>query len=386
MMKQRAATQAVHGRRDTSFRSANYPIYHSTTFAAARSADYTGPVPDRYKVGYTRYSNPTIRNVEEKLARLEHAEDGVLFASGMAAVTTTLLALLRAGDAVAASTRLYGATYRFLRDFAPGLGLDVHLLDADELYDLERYAPHAKLVYFETPVNPTCACLDISAVVTAARRVGALTVMDNTFASPINQNPLLLGVDLVLHSATKYLGGHSDLMAGAVLGPAGLIDTVHRAMVVFGGCSNPLEAALLDRSLKTLAVRVAAHNQTAQTLAEFFAAEPKVRQVHYPGLPSSPDHETAKRQMHGFGGMLAIELADLDAASRFCDALQIALNATSLGSVETLVSIPALTSHVGLSEGELRRAGVTPGTVRISVGLEDTADLIADFQQALARV
>lgn len=385
-MQRCTATQAVHGRRDTSFRSANYPIYHSTTFAVARSADYASFGRSRDVAIYTRYSNPTIRNVEEKLARLEQAEDGVLFASGMAAVTTTLLALLRAGDAMAASARLYGVTHRFLRDVAPRLGVDVRFLDDDELYDLEHYAPTAKLVYFETPVNPTSDCLDIGAVVAAAKRVGALTVMDNTFASPVNQNPLPLGVDLVLHSATKYLGGHSDLMAGAALGPAALIETVHRAMVVFGGCSNPHEAALLDRSLKTLAVRVAAHNQTAQALAEFFATEPKVRQVHYPGLPSSPVHEIARRQMRGFGGMLAIELADLDAASRFCDALEVALNATSLGSVETLVSIPVLTSHLHMSDDELRRAGVTPGTVRISAGLEDLDDLLADFQQALAKV
>ncbi len=385
-MQRRAATQAIHGRRDTSFHSANYPIYNSTTFAVERSADYASFGHDRDFAVYTRHGNPTIRNVEEKLARLEQAEDGVLFASGMAAITTTLLALLRAGDAVAASTRLYGAAYRFLRDFAPGLGIDVHFLDADELYNLEQYAPTVKLVYFETPVNPTSDCLDIGAVVAAARRVGARTVLDNTFASPINQNPLPLGVDLTLHSATKYLGGHSDVLAGAALGPAALIETIHQAMVVFGGCSSPHEAALLDRSLKTLAVRMAAHNQTAQTLAEFFAAEPKVRQVHYPGLPSSPAHAVARRQMRGFSGMLAVEFADLDAASRFCDALEIALNATSLGGVETLVSIPVLTSHMRISDAELRRAGVTPGTVRISAGLEDVDDLLADFQQALGRV
>lgn len=385
-MQRRAATQAIHGRRDTSFHSANYPIYNSTTFAVERSADYAGFGHDRSLAIYTRHGNPTIRNVEEKLARLEQAEDGVLFASGMAAVTTTLLALLRAGDAVAASSRLYGAAYRFLRDYAPGMGIDVHFLDADELYDLEQYAPTVKLVYFETPINPTCDCLDIGAVVAAARRVGALTVVDNTFASPINQNPLPLGVDLTLHSATKYLAGHSDLMAGAVLGPAALVEPVHQAMTVLGGCSNPAEAALLDRSLKTLAVRMAAHNQTAQTLAEFFAAEPKVRRVHYPGLPSAPAHALAQRQMRGFGGMLAIELADLDAASRFCDALELAFNATSLGSVETLVSIPVLTSHMRISGDELRRAGVAPGMVRISAGLEDVNDLLADFQQALGRL
>lgn len=380
------ATQGIHGRRDTSYRSANYPIYNSVTFGVERSAEYARWGHDREFSIYTRYGNPTIRNVEEKLARLEQAEDGVLFASGMAAVTTTVMALVSNGDAVAASSRLYGVAYRFLRDVAPRFGVDVHFLDADELYDLEQYAPTAKLVYFETPINPTSDCLDIASVVAAAKRIGALTVIDNTFASPINQNPLTLGVDLVLHSATKYLGGHSDLMAGAVLGPENLISNVHQAMVVFGGCSNPTEAALLDRSLRTLAVRMEVHNRAALALAHFFEAEKKVRRVHYPGLPSSPVHETARRQMRGFSGMLAIELENLDAAERFCDALEIALNATSLGSAETLVSIPVLTSHIRMSADELNRAGVTPGMVRISVGLEDVDDLIADFSQALARI
>lgn len=380
-MRRRAATQAIHGRRDTSFHSANYPIYNSTTFAVERSADYAGFGRDRDLAIYTRHGNPTIRNVEEKLARLEQAEDGVLFASGMAAITTTLLALLRAGDAVAASSRLYGAAYRFLRDFAPGMGIDVHFLDADELYDLEQYAPTVKLVYFETPINPTCDCLDIGAVVAAARRVGALTVVDNTFASPINQNPLPLGVDLTLHSATKYLAGHSDLMAGAVLGPAALVEPVYQAMTVFGGCSNPAEAALLDRSLKTLAVRMAAHNQTAQTLAEFFAAEPQVRRVHYPGLPSAPAHALAQRQMRGPGGMISVILDSPEAAERMVTRTQLFALAESLGGIESLIEHPHSMTHASTAASPI---AVPETLVRLSVGVEHVDDLIEDLRAALA--
>ena len=211
-----------------------------------------------------------------------------------------------------------------------------------------------------------------------------MTIIDNTFATPINQTPAVLGMDVIIHSATKYIGGHSDLMAGAALSNAQYTESIHTMMALLGGCSNPAEAALIDRSLKTLKIRVEAHNQTALTLAEFFSAERKVKQVHYPGLPASPDHAVAAAQMSGFGGMLAIDLPDLNAAKTFCDRLQLALNATSLGSVETLVSLPILTSHASLSEEERQRAGVTPGTVRISTGLEAVEDLIADFQQALA--
>ncbi|MBZ0295864.1 MAG: aminotransferase class I/II-fold pyridoxal phosphate-dependent enzyme [Anaerolineae bacterium] len=385
-MKTGKATQAIHGRRDKSYRSANYPIYNSATFAVSKSSDYDHLDSDKDTHIYTRYSNPTIRNVEEKLAKLESTDGGVLFASGMAAITTTILTFAQNGDAIAVSSRLYGVAQRFLRDMAPQLGIDVHFLDADELYDLKEYAPTAKLVYFETPNNPTCACLSISEVVRAAQEIGALTVIDNTFATPINQNPAALGVDVIIHSATKYIGGHSDLMAGAALSDARHTAQIHEMMALWGGCSNPAEAALIDRSLKTLKVRVEAHNQTAQTLADFFSAEPKVRRVHYPGLSSSSDHAVASAQMSGYGGMLAIELESLSEAKTFCDKLQVALNATSLGSVETLVSLPVLTSHRSLSEEERERAGVTPGTIRISTGLEEVDDLIADFKQALAAI
>lgn len=381
----KSSTRSIHGRRDRSFRSANYPVYASTTFAVNRSDDYERSDGEEFYV-YTRYANPTIRNVEEKIARLENAEDGVLFSSGMAAIVSSILTFVKKGDAIAASSRLYGVAYRFLRDVVPQYGIDVHFLAEDELYDVQQYAPTAKLVYFETPINPTSECISIRKIVEAAKRIGALTLIDNTFATPINQQPLTLGVDLALHSATKYLGGHSDLMAGAVVGSKSLIEPIHQMMVLLGGCSNPSEAALLDRSLKTLQVRMDSHNHNAMTLARFFEGEGKVRKVHYPGLESSASHETARSQMSGFGGMLAVEVADLSAAKKFCDSLRLALNATSLGSVETLVSVPVLTSHVRMSEEELSAAHVTPGTVRISVGLEDTDDLIDDFRQALAAI
>ncbi|MBZ0300435.1 MAG: aminotransferase class I/II-fold pyridoxal phosphate-dependent enzyme [Anaerolineae bacterium] len=378
------ATRAIHGRRDTEKLGANYPIYTSTTFAVPNSDTYEQDW-DTFDF-YTRISNPTIRNVEEKLAALEEGEDAALFASGMAAIMTTFLTFVSSGEAIASSRHVYGGTYHLLRDIVPRFGIDVHFLDDDELYDLPQYAPQAKLVHFETPVNPTSRCVSIASVVESARQIGALTTIDSTFASPINQNPLRFGVDVVLHSATKYLGGHSDIMAGAAMGSAAHLRQIRDGRKLLGGNSNPYEAALLDRSLRTLQVRVEGHNRTAQALAEFFETEPRVGAVHYPGLPSSPAHAIASSQMTGYGGMLAIELEDLQAAKTFCDSLDLALNAVSLGGTDTLVSIPVLATHIKLSDEELAAAHVTPGTVRISAGLEDVEDLIADFKQALARV
>ncbi len=382
------STQAIHGRKDKTYLGANYPIYQSTTFAVAKSDDY-----DRYISGddeefymYTRYSNPTVRNVEEKIAALENAEDAVLFSSGMAAITTAILSSVGKGDTVVAPCRLYGMAYRFLRDIAPKFGIEVHFVDESQLYNFSDDIPKAKIVYFETPINPTTDCVSIDKTVKAARDVGALTIMDNTFASPINQNPIDFGVDIVVHSATKYIGGHSDIMAGAAVSTKGRIHIIRETMKAFGGCINPIDAYMLDRSLKTLKVRIEQQNRTAQRIAEFFLRQKKVTAVFYPGLPSSKNYRIAKRQMSGFGGMLCIELADLKSAKKFCDCLEIALNATSLGGVETLVSIPVLTSHIKMTPEELKAAKVTEGMVRISVGLEEVDDLILDFKNALAQI
>jgi cystathionine beta-lyase/cystathionine gamma-synthase len=260
------------------------------------------------------------------------------------------------------------------------------LLDDDELYEVDKYAPQAKVVYFETPVNPRSDCLSIRRVVAGAKRIGALVIKDNTFASPINQTPLDLGVDIVIHSATKYIGGHADVTAGAVLGSRALIEPVFAARKVFGGIPSPHDAFLLDRSLKTLELRVQQHNTSALALAQFLEQQSNVKQVMYPGLPSSASHAIACEQMRGFGGMLCIELDNLAQAKQLCENLKIGLNVAHLGTAETLVSIPVLTSHSMLNDEELRQVKLSPGMVRISVGLENTEDLIADFEQALAAI
>lgn len=387
-MKRSKSTQSIHGRRDRTYLAANYPIYESTTFAVAKSDDYnkflSGDEEEFYM--YSRYSNPTVRNVEEKLAALENAEDAILFSSGMAAITTAILSFVQKGDTVVALRRLYGMAYRFLRDIAPKFGIEVHFVDENQLYDVNNLYPGTKVVYFETPINPTTDCISIAKTVKAAKKVNALTIMDNTFASPINQNPIDFGVDIIVHSATKYIGGHSDIMAGATASSKKLVRDIRENMKAFGGCINPIDAYMLDRSLKTLKIRVEQQNRTAQRLAEFFMRQMKVSKVFYPGLPSSRNYRIAKRQMSGFGGMLCIELSDLQAAKKFCDSLEIALNATSLGGVETLVSIPVLTSHIKMSLEELKAAKVTEGMVRISAGVEDVDDLILDFKNALAQI
>jgi cystathionine beta-lyase/cystathionine gamma-synthase len=385
-MKKGKATQAIHGRRDKSFRSTNFPVYQTTNFAVGKSDDYRHYIADEEEFYiYSRYRNPTVQNVTEKLAKLENGESALVFSSGMAAITSTILSFVKQGDTIAASSQLYGMTYRFLRDTAPNFGIHVRFLSEEELYQVDSTFPDAKVVYFETPINPTSKCVSIQGVVESARKIDATIMVDNTFASPINQNPIDFGVDVVLHSATKYIGGHSDVMAGAVISSKKNIDLIHNSLKTFGGCLNPMDANMLDRSLKTLNVRIQLHNENATQLAKFFQAQTKVKRVFYPGLQNSDDYQIASKQMKGFGGMLCIELEDLNAAKSFCDNLTVALNATSLGGVETLVSIPVLTSHIKMDDGELEKSGVTSGMVRISTGLENIEDLTADFDRALSQ-
>jgi len=381
------ATDAIHGKKDPSARPVTYPIYQTTAFAVESSDDYAHVGDFRSEdYFYTRYDNPTLRNVSEKLAKLEHTEECLLFASGMTAITTVLMTFLKNGDTIAASNSLYGGTLHFLREYAPQYGINVMFLDDDELYEVDQYAPKAKVVYFETPVNPRTDCISIQRVVESAKKIGALVIKDNTFASPINQSPLDLGVDLSIHSATKYIGGHSDVTAGAVMGSRELMLPIFAARKVFGGIPSPHDAFLLDRSLKTLELRMAQHNANGLALAQFLADEPKVKEVLYPGLESSPSYEIAREQMRGFGGMVCIVLDSLKDAKALCDHLKIALNVAHLGTAETLVSIPVLTSHAMLDEVALQKAKLSPGMVRISVGLENIEDLIADFKAALMHV
>ena len=334
---------------------------------------------------YTRYGNPTLAVVEAKLAALEGGEAAVVTASGMAAISSALLAHLSTGDEVIASTQLYGGTYRLMRDTLPRLGIRVRHVECD-LGGIERMVtPLTRVLYVESPTNPTLRLVDLEKAAGFARQHGLVSMVDNTFATPLLQKPLGLGFDVVLHSATKYLAGHSDVIAGAAVGSRERIKEVRQAVIYLGGSMDPEAAFLLDRGIKSLGVRVPRHCENAMEVARFLAKHPKVARVHYPGLKSHPDHALARRQMRGFGGMMAFDLkGGLAAARRFCDRVRLFLLAASLGGVESLVILPAYTSHYNMSAAELKAAGVTPGTVRVSVGLEDADDLIADLCQALA--
>jgi methionine-gamma-lyase len=334
---------------------------------------------------YTRYGNPTLSVVETKLAALEGGEAAVVTASGMAAISSALLSHLGTGDEVIASTQLYGGTYRLMRDTLPRLGIRVRHVECD-LAGIERMVtPLTRVLYVESPTNPTLRLVDLEKAAGSARQHGLVSMMDNTFATPLLQKPLGLGFDLVLHSATKYLAGHSDVIAGAAVGSRERIKEVRQAVIHLGGSMDPEAGFLLDRGIKSLGVRMPRHCENAMAVARFLEKHPKVARVHYPGLKSHPDHALARRQMRGFGGMMAFDLkGGLGAARRFCDRVSLFLLAASLGGVESLVILPAYTSHYNMSAEELKAAGVTPGTVRVSVGLEDADDLIADLRQALA--
>jgi len=334
---------------------------------------------------YTRYGNPTLEVAEAKIAALEGAEAGLVTASGMAAISSALLAQLSAGDELIATRQLYGGTYRLMRDVLPRLGIRVHHVE-NNLDGVDRLVnSRTRVLYVETPTNPTLRLVDLRKAAQLARRHKLFSISDNTFATPVLQKPLELGFDAVVHSATKYLGGHSDLIAGALAGHRDFIAATRHMVIYLGGSLDPGAAFLLIRGLKTLEVRVHRQCATALAVARFLARHPRVARVHYPGLPSHPDHRLARRQMHAFGAMLAFDLkGGLAAARRFCDRVRVFLLAASLGGVESLVVLPIYTSHYRMSETELRAAGVQPGTVRVSIGLEDPQDLIQDLRQALA--
>ncbi|MFB4204834.1 PLP-dependent aspartate aminotransferase family protein [Arhodomonas sp. KWT2] len=385
---ERFPTRCIHAGQVADPYGAPYvPVYNTTTFGftdtqALREA---AAAPDRRPL-YTRYgSNPTIFAVERQLAALEGGEAALVFGAGMAAISAVCMAHGQGGVAVVGNA--YGGTLELVSERLPALGWRGHLAFPDEMEALDEVLSAGfGVVIIETPGNPDLAVLDIGAVAEAAHLAGALLVVDSTFASPVNQNPLALGADLVVHSATKYLGGHSDLTAGAVMGPGALLEPVAGWRKTLGQTPSPETAALLARSLRTLDVRMQRHNANAQRIAEAMANHPAVRQVHYPGLPDHPDHALARRQMRAFGGMLSLTLeGDAAGAMAMVDALELFLNAPSLGGVESLVTQPVMTSHADLDERERARRGIGETMVRLSVGLEDADDLIADLEQALAR-
>jgi methionine-gamma-lyase len=333
---------------------------------------------------YTRYGNPTQTVAEAKIAALEGAEAAVVTASGSAAISSTLFALLRAGDELIATRQLYGGSYKLLRDVLPRHGIVVRFVETD-LAGIEKIVgPRSKVLYVETPTNPTIRLVDLRKAAAFAQEWGLVSLVDNTFATPVLSKPLDMGFNIVLHSATKYLAGHSDLMAGTAAGSATLMKEVRKKIVELGGTIDPEAAFLMIRGLKTLGIRMERQCKNAMTVAKYLSRHPKVARVHYPGLPSHPDHKLAKRQMRDFGAMLAfVPEGGLAAARRFCDRVRVFLLASSLGGVDSLVILPLFTSHYNISPAELRAAGVDPGTVRVSVGLEDAEDLIEDLRQAL---
>ena len=361
------------------------PIYSSTTFVFDSAEDVR-----RYQEGksrkylYSRYENPTVVEVEARLAALDAAETGLLFSSGMAATATTLMALLKAGDEIVCSAAVYGGTLHLLKDLLSNFSVAPRFATLDELKDPARLmGSRTRVVWFESPINPTLRCVDVKAIADACSQANVLSVMDNTFATPVNQQPLSLGVNLVMQSVTKYLNGHSDVVGGAVTGSRGLVDRISKTRRLLGTVMDPTAAYALGRGLKTLLVRMERHNASAMAIARALEHDGRVARVYYPGLESHPDHTMAKTQMSGFSGMLTLDLQTSERATRMFDRLRTIRRAASLGGVESIVSLPVLTSHWGHSEQDLAAAGISPGLVRISIGLEDVGDLVEDVKQAL---
>lgn len=388
-MKHRPATDAIH-RGEGDDRSASpltLPIYETTTYVFENAAEveaYQAGQSDKYL--YSRYSNPTVVGVEQKLAALEGAESALLLASGMAAVTTAVLSTTKVGDEVVCGSALYGGTLHLLADLLSRFGIATRFVDPVALADPTTYSDRTALAWFESPSNPTLRCVDIAAVAEACRARGVVSVIDSTFATPINQRPLALGVDIVMHSATKYLNGHSDVTAGMLAGSVERMKACAYARKMLGTVLDPAAAYAVGRGVKSLSARMAVHNANALRLAEWLEESGRVSRVYYPGLPSHPDHAVATRQMPGgFGGMICIDLdGDYGRVTRFFDRLQLFKRAASLGGIESLISLPVLTSQYGHTDAQLAAAGVTRGMARLSVGIEDVDDLKADLEQALA--
>jgi len=381
------ATLAVHGGELKHGLNApvTAPIVRSANFTFATSAEMKRWAEGKSKAYiYTRYGNPTLTVAETKIAELERGEAALVTASGSAAISSALLSVLQAGDELIATRQLYGGSYRLMRDILPRMGVRVHYVESN-LEGVDGLVnTRTRAFYVETPTNPTLGLVDLKRVAQYTRKHKLVSIIDNTFATPILQKPLAMGFDLVVHSATKYLAGHSDIVAGAVAGSREKIAKVRELMICLGGSMDPDPAYLLVRGLKTLELRVRRQCESAMAVARFLERHPKIAKVHYPGLASHPDHRLAKQQMGGFGGMLAFDMkGGLSAARRLCDKSRIFLLAASLGGVESLIVLPIYTSHHRMGTEELAAVGITAGTVRMSVGLEDSRDLIADLKQAL---
>ena len=374
----RKATQCVHSgtRRDPNTRGLNTPIFTSSSF------EYLDAVENVYP----RYFNtPNQKSIVRKLCELENAEEGLLFSSGMAAISTAILAFLQSGDHVVFQKDIYGGTHHFVTAEFERFGIEYTFV-SNHTADIERAArKNTKIIYIETPSNPLVLITDIAATASIARAKKAISIIDNTFATPVNQNPLDLGIDIVTHSGTKYLGGHSDLCCGAVLTRKDLAGKIAATAANLGGSLNALTCYLLERSLKTLEIRVEKQNQNARVIAEYLQKDPRIHRVYYPGLENHPAHAVAKNQMKGFGGMLAFELnSRAPHPEQFLRNLKLITPALSLGGVESIICSPTKTSHEKITAAERAELGITDKLLRLSVGIEASADLIADLEGALA--
>jgi methionine-gamma-lyase len=369
------------------FGAVTTPIFQTSTFyfPTEDPTTWEGNVPDGSYI-YTRAGNPGITAVEQKIAALENSERALVFASGMAAISTTLLTLVQKGDHIVSVEDLYGTTFSLLRTEMPRYGVDVTFVRTTDPSAIERaITDRTKVIYLESPTNPLLSLVDIPASARIAKAHGIKSVIDSTFASPINQTPIDNGIDLVVHSCTKYMNGHTDLIAGCVAGRKADLDLISKKRNQWGGNADPLGAYLLSRGLKTLALRMQRHNENGLAIARYLEAHPKVDRVYYPGLPSHPQHELAKRQMRGFSGMVSFEVkGERKEAEKVLDSFQLIRKATSLGGVDSLVSMPVNSSHAPLTPQERAKYGIKDTLIRLSTGIEDAQDLIDDLDQALS--
>ena len=360
------------------------PIYQTSTFEVTDMQEQLRLTNS--DIYYTRYGNPTGSVAEKAIAELEGADAALLFSSGMSAITTSFLALLKSGDHIVAQRDIYGGVINFLSQWLPKMGIETTFVDTNNIEQHEQaIRPNTKLLHLESPTNPNERVVDLEKIASLARKYRLITTIDSTFATPINCRPVEWGIDLVLHSGTKYFGGHSDIMCGIAAGRGDLIEQIHHARNTLGGCMDPHAAFLLLRGIKTLAVRVERQNESALKIAEFLSQHSKVAQVHYPLLKEHPDYAIARKQMKGGGGVLSFEVEGSGAdACRVAEALSLFTLAPSLGGVDSLVTIPALTSHYMIDPELRRKMGVTDQMIRLSVGIEHVDDLIADLEKALA--
>ena len=364
--------------KDEQFQGAISPIYVSTSYA------FNG-VPDKR---YPRYFNtPNQEALCKKIAKLEKGEDALVFGSGMAAISTALLAFLNRGDHIVIQRGIYGGTSNFIREEFDKYGIQYSFIDSQYIESFEqKIQPNTKVIYIETPSNPLLSIVDIEEVTSLAKQCNIITMIDNTFASPVNQNPIELGVDIVLHSATKYLGGHSDILAGVAIGSYQNIDKIFNVGKNLGGNLSDFTVWMLDRSIKTLGLRVKKQNRNALKIARWLDKHEDIDRVYYPGLPSHPDYHVAKRQMKGYGGMLSFELNTAIDPLEFQKSLLLIKSSMSLAGVESTILSPNLTSHALLSEEERDLMGLRPNLLRLSVGIEEKEDLMEDIQQALTKI